>query len=402
MMITVFLLLVRNCIGMDVVEVHLPLHSEKEHAANHNIISKRSLQSGCVRSCAQDVAPCNELEIQSCQMECVDACKSADIRESTVECQESEACFGATIRQSTLTCTSEGACSGATVLGSAIDCVEADSCMSMAGASQCSCCTSEEAANCPDNVPLCNTPETVEEFCQSAFLGRTCQDWGNPLCESETDGSFPPVHSASTCTPFQADITSCERGGSVECEGTPVESCTVDCIDACQFTSFTDSTVHCTQAAACSGSSFFTSAVICGTTGNSCDGANFIASTVTCAGGASCNFLTTSFDECSCCTGAICVEGVLNCEQDQEELCGRVSGSTGRPCANPVCAPLPPAAPVAPPMAAPTEAPPTSSASPSLLPTSLLTAAPSSGAVRGILLGYAVVPVLLWVGVFGT
>lgn len=70
-------------------------------------------------------------------------------------------------------------------------------------------------------------------------------------------------------------------------------------------------------------------------------GATFVASAVTCAGSMSC--LTAQFEgDCNCCDGPGCPTEVPRCVR--EEICSKVSSSTGSTCeelGNPICA-IPP------------------------------------------------------------
>ena len=171
---------------------------------------------------------------------------------------------------------------------------------------RCSCC---DGTDCPDGSTSCDSPD----FCASTYLGRTCKDWGHPLCKDANVPSQPPIYPAENCN-LGEEIFFCDEGEN-GCLALSASQCTVSCHgEVCNQASFEDSLVQCFDRAvagwitvypgeSCIGASFSRSGVICQ---NSCVGATFEDSYVRCQG-PSCT--GTAFRGCSCCDGDGCPFG---------------------------------------------------------------------------------------------
>ena len=132
---------------------------------------------------------CVGMEINQCSnVLCQDACDNAKISESNVVCVRDNSCTGATFRKSNVQCTVDSLknCRNTKFYTSAATCESAsgwyyDGCHE-AQFNQCSCC---EGPGCPSDVPRCYDDDTSSDtsaFCASELSGRTCKEWGNPIC----------------------------------------------------------------------------------------------------------------------------------------------------------------------------------------------------------------------------
>lgn len=146
--------------------------------------------------------PCIEKEISECNnVLCQDACTNSKISESNVVCVRDNACAGATFRKSNIQCTVDSStnCRGAKFYSSAAFCDHSSgwgTYRSCNGAqfNQCSCC---EGVGCPSGATRCYWDENSSDpsaFCASELSGRTCKEWGNPICiEDEEQHTFPVI-----------------------------------------------------------------------------------------------------------------------------------------------------------------------------------------------------------------
>eukprot|EP00563_Minutocellus_polymorphus_P002529 CAMPEP_0181040278 /NCGR_PEP_ID=MMETSP1070-20121207/10959_1 /TAXON_ID=265543 /ORGANISM="Minutocellus polymorphus, Strain NH13" /LENGTH=539 /DNA_ID=CAMNT_0023118269 /DNA_START=674 /DNA_END=2289 /DNA_ORIENTATION=+ len=126
---------------------------------------------------------CNNMQIENCSVYCQDACQSADITASTVECVGRSSCYGATFRQSDITCSDLQwyACRDAKFIASAVTCQDGYYTCDEDEFYPCSCCKSP-SPDCHAEPCFDRMTRTADSFCSSTFLGKTCKDWGNPIC----------------------------------------------------------------------------------------------------------------------------------------------------------------------------------------------------------------------------
>ena len=120
-------------------------------------------------------------------------CLSATVNASVVDCGGEQSCFGtsasgleATFEKSVVTCSGPNSCGGSvTFKTSAVTCEAANNATACNSESirleECSCCDGE---HCPSegNVPSCKDPS----FCSTVYLGKTCAEWGNPVCDFDS------------------------------------------------------------------------------------------------------------------------------------------------------------------------------------------------------------------------
>ena len=301
---------------------------------------------------------CKDARFQNCTADCLDDCESAIFSDSKARCMENGSCLFASMTRSDVECApNENSCLGVDFFASMVSCEGSDSCHGSIDDRwyRCTCCVSR--ANCPSGVPTCS-----DEFCAQDYLGRTCQDWGNPYCRDANVTSLEPLHPADTCSEG-AEIKLCPDENGEGCRELEIEACTVECLDLCDATVFINSNVKCLQDS-CFSAKMSQSNVSCAATSLSCNSVVFTASAVSCEGSDSCNSLST-FDICSCCDGIGCPADVLSCRNDVNQLCATIDPVTNMTCAesrNPRC-PLPPT--------------PEPSTSPSALPSALPSVSPS-------------------------
>lgn len=256
-------------------------------------------------------------------------CGHAYMNNSEVLCADYWSCFGTKFVGSHVTCNASDACVYARFVGTAVEC-PGDHCTDSDGY-YCSCCN---GPSCPGDVASCS--DDVDAFCAQTFLGRTCKDWGNPVCASVSVASQPPLHPASSCLPFQEEVHFCESS----CEGrTDVSGCAVVCPDvsSCSDATFTDSHCLCGNTDSCVRADFYRSNVTCRGV-YACTAAHFYASAVDCQETTDCpddyDGMTQPFDECSCCTGPACPSTGARCadEAEIEAFCAACKES-----GNPIC-----------------------------------------------------------------
>ena len=302
-----------------------------------------------VALCEENIRDCNGINITNCSVDCYDACNGANITDSTVECVKYGSCNDASFRRSKVTCSfREDACYRTNFLSSAVECEGLASCPNLNGSPlpqyfhRCSCCSGAGLCPSTDVIASClSSNSTADDFCKSTYLGRTCKDWGNPICDDINVTSPPPLHPASTCL-LGEDVALCEENIR-DCNGINITNCSVDCYDACNGANITDSTVECVKYGSCNDASFRRSKVTCSFREDACYRTNFISSAVECEGLESCpnlngNPLPEYFDRCSCCDGLGCPTSVSSCTRDVESFCmTQVSGTTCEALGNPVC-----------------------------------------------------------------
>lgn len=135
---------------------------------------------------------CVGMEINQCNnVLCQDACENSKINDSNVVCVRDSSCEGATFRKSNVQCTADSSsnCRRAKFKSSVAFCDHSSgwgTYRSCNGAqfNQCSCC---EGVGCPRGAPRCyDEDNSPDAFCASELSGRTCKEWGNPICN--TDG----------------------------------------------------------------------------------------------------------------------------------------------------------------------------------------------------------------------
>jgi hypothetical protein len=185
--IVILAILTTSCKAFD--ESHSMLRSFLHGTAGSRELQSELNDTGAIcnlpgTSCEASVQSCSEFDFEFCSVNCVDACQKAKFHESTVTCQDGESCSQATFRNSTVQCLDQQSCKGAEFFASAVNCTIGGDYPSCEYSQwyQCSCCLSSE--NCP--VELCVDPQagTSDEFCDTLVLGRTCKDWGNPICST--------------------------------------------------------------------------------------------------------------------------------------------------------------------------------------------------------------------------
>ena len=136
-------------------------------------------------------APCVGWTFDGCVVRCqTDACTGAEFIDSYVECWGWSSCYSASFLRSFVDCfsldVSYGACRFAIFSRSQVMCDIYDSDCLLASFDSCSCC---DDTGCPTYTQNC--VDDVEQFCfETTDLFRTCQEWGNPICEDMTS---PPM-----------------------------------------------------------------------------------------------------------------------------------------------------------------------------------------------------------------
>jgi len=133
---------------------------------------------------------CQQATFTDAQVYCDSgACRQSDFTDSTVDCDDNiddASCFSSEFRRSTVNCF-DNSCDDSLFVASAVYCEQFSACSGETYFRACSCCDGyycSEEPSCVAN-PL--------EFCQTQFLGRTCAEWGNPVCEAYTIGKFQLV-----------------------------------------------------------------------------------------------------------------------------------------------------------------------------------------------------------------
>ena len=325
---------------------------------------------------------CDFEHIHSCQIECrFGSCDHVDVENSIVECR-SDTCDSLNAKDSVVTCRDES-CQSAVFKSSRVYC-EIGSFCEGADFFGCSCC---EGPGCPltDSLgyPLatCDNSTDVATFCASSYLGATCKDWGNPICEDIPDPIANITDPITNITDPIANITDpianitgpqateptpvfCHRE---DCEGTgfkdsaaichshscnkgaTFENSFIDCNShSCNFFQATTSQVHC-AGQSCTSSLFNQSSVTCEAKTCSRGPSDFYhemdpytmfyTSAVTCERGAC---AISDFTSCSCCDGEGCpildLEGEYLPSCYAQDFCSTLfMGKTCAEWGNPVC-----------------------------------------------------------------
>jgi len=290
--------------------------------------------------CSSSDRDCSSFIIDSCSVHCQDerSCQDTDINASTVECVGQSSCSSATFHRSDVTCSDQKdyACMSAKFFASAVTCLDGFYTCSEDGFYPCFCCKSL-SPDCHAEPCFDRMTGTADSFCSSTFLGKTCKDWGNPICGDVSVANPPPLHPASLCS-LGEDVAVCDstdRG----CNNFEIEDCSVYCYDACQNADITDSTVECDGRSSCKSATFRRSDVRCSDRKDyACMYAEFISSAVSCEDG----FYTcesTLFDPCSCCDGVDCPNGIPRCTgSGLQDFCSSTYlGKTCKDWGNPAC-----------------------------------------------------------------
>jgi hypothetical protein len=190
------------------------------------------------------------------------ACVNANFTDTTVQCFATVgdgSCDGASAYRSMVNCTQRYAVftSLAEVVCSQID-FYASSAQCNYGACtnpwffRCSCC---DGLGCPEGVPSCTALPV--DFCSTLYIGRTCKDWGNPVCNDVSVQRDSKNSSITYCTEgacrqaqFSGAAVLCDNkdyfGTGVTCHGIVASNSAVSCeAGACLNAKFMDSTVTC-------------------------------------------------------------------------------------------------------------------------------------------------------------
>jgi hypothetical protein len=116
------------------------------------------------------------------------ACQSAVFTGQTVvDCTGENSCGDITGWDATVTC-DEDSCGGAHFYASSISCsgsYSTNSCHDIFF-TPCTCCDGGGA--CPEGIAGCTG--NTRGFCSSTYLGRNCQEWGNPACNGLTISKY--------------------------------------------------------------------------------------------------------------------------------------------------------------------------------------------------------------------
>jgi hypothetical protein len=113
------------------------------------------------------------------------ACRYSDFIDSNVTCGgDGSTCGISSFNHSVVSCLSDS-CSDARFFSSAVTCDGYYSCGASTLFSACSCC---DGNSCPSGYPSCTVDPVA--FCDKTFLGRNCQEWGNPVCDGLFIGRF--------------------------------------------------------------------------------------------------------------------------------------------------------------------------------------------------------------------
>jgi hypothetical protein len=187
------------------------------YAENYLELDDLNNERKLVASCPTEVCnagnfSCIGQNYSSCSdVVCIDACVKTYFNDSEVTCQNDSSFANALFENSRVLCNETKACSGATFINSAVECqlsVDDYTGIPCDGAIlfQCNCCS--DAWACPLGVPSCFDDEysgegSTDIFCASTFLGRTCKDWGNPICDDSSVESMQPIHPADECSAGQ-------------------------------------------------------------------------------------------------------------------------------------------------------------------------------------------------------
>jgi len=316
----------------------------------------------CVDACAQSSfadcqVTCNNTvadAVTTCQaaaftnastVQCFDgACQNVQVSKgSTVTCTGEGSCLNIQSNQSTIECLSN-ACDNAQFHASAVFCEPYYACGS-AWYFECSCCDGYSSS--------CGTAPSCQDtsFCSNLYLGKTCKEWGNPVCADvpnvDETGVVVEICDGDSCV--GSSLTGsilCDNknnaAATATCSGAAFSNATAICdAGACPLAEFVDSEVTCFDTVgdrSCLDSEFFRTRANC--YDNSCINAIFTASAVY-LNPYSAGSGDTYFQACSCCDGyASNCAGETSCTADPIAFCS--SSFLGRTCAewgNPICAP---------------------------------------------------------------
>ena len=141
---------------------------------------------------------CNADELEGCTVECLeeDSCSSKTFVASSVACKDFASCERSRFYGSFVDC-SDAQCYASDMIASAVICGDGDSAFAerckQVAYSRCTCC---DGPDCFEPTTKCPAPDDVPEFCAGTFFGRTCKDWGSPLCRgtSRQPVYFNTVH----------------------------------------------------------------------------------------------------------------------------------------------------------------------------------------------------------------
>jgi hypothetical protein len=292
---------------------------------------------------------CKEEEIHFCLIDCVSgSCDDSVVSHSLLRCV-SDSCNGLHAKQSAIDCV-DSSCGNTAddknrktrtqFLASSVRC-DADSCRSTDFLT-CSCCDGE---GCPvadvagNALPSCHQTD----FCSFDYLGKTCAEWGNPVCKDESttlqqieddDNTFCLNMDCNNGNYTLQDTYGICYGSSCN-NKTLIKDANIDCVaDSCNFARTEDSKIHCSSGS-CISAQFDTSMVECDGFGSCSRGMSdwingddpyteFVFSAVHCGEG-SCAVAAFSF--CSCCDGPGCPhlnwlgEPLPSCETDIVPFC---------------------------------------------------------------------------------
>ena len=269
------------------------------------------------------------------------ACLNANFEDSEVSCSAlrgGSSCDNSVFNKTMVTC-SDDTCDNSDFHTSAVTCSDYDSCDTSTW-SQCSCC---DGLGCAGGTTGCGDPAG---FCSIEVIGRTCKEWGNPICDGVTvteTGVSVTICDMGNCasTLFSDAFVYCDNkdnsAATKTCQSATFQNSEAVCDSgACLNANFEDSEVSCSAlrgGSSCDGGTFSRTAVTCN--GDTCDGSNFMASAVTCSDYDSCDSAT--FDGCSCCNGIGCPSSTSSCT-DAEGFCSlEVNGMTCAALGNPIC-----------------------------------------------------------------
>ena len=112
-------------------------------------------------------------------------CLSSTSKNSVVNCDGENSCFGSSgvaskFAKSIVNCSGSKSCGGSVIFTtSAVTCGDTTCEGGNIQMDDCSCC---DGPQCPGEIPNCTDPE----FCSSVYMGKSCAEWGNPICDKES------------------------------------------------------------------------------------------------------------------------------------------------------------------------------------------------------------------------
>lgn len=132
---------------------------------------------------------CSSAEFSDGFVACRDkACFAAKFEDSQVDCystisgSSARSCGEGSFRRSTVSCTDDACYSADVFSASAVTCDSVYDCKRVL---DCSCCDGD---GCPVGSPSCTGD--LNAFCSSKSTGRTCKEWGNPVCKDISVGEY--------------------------------------------------------------------------------------------------------------------------------------------------------------------------------------------------------------------